>query len=145
MPTLKQSLMLVLTLLGFTCNAKADEAIECKYVNEKIEQQIGFCSSVRVGDLLYVSGKVGGGDMRAAVEQVYTQLGEVLASHGLSFKQVFKENLYTTDMEATKQHLSLRKSFYLGRAPAATWVQVDRLYDSGILLEVEIIATFNKE
>ncbi|WP_367330661.1 RidA family protein [Sphingobacterium multivorum] len=51
-----------------------------------------------------------------------------------------KENLYTTDIEAMKKYNDVRKKFYSRDFPAATWIQVQRLYMSDAKLEVELIA-----
>ncbi|WP_315818678.1 RidA family protein [Paraflavitalea speifideaquila] len=56
-----------------------------------------------------------------------------------------KENLYTTDIEAMKQYNQARKVFYKGDFPAATWMQVNRLYMHDARLEVELIAHLPKK
>ncbi|QRY56310.1 RidA family protein [Sphingobacterium siyangense] len=63
-----------------------------------------------------------------------------MASFGATFKHVVKENLYTTDIEAMKKYNDVRKKFYNNDFPAATRIQVQRLYMSDAKLEVELIA-----
>ena len=53
-----------------------------------------------------------------------------------------EENAYTTDLEALKANLAARRAFYGRDFPAATWVQVSRLYQPDQVLEVELIAIF---
>ena len=55
-----------------------------------------------------------------------------------------KENLYTTDIEAMKKYNDARKVFYKGDFPAATWVQISRLFMADAKLEVELIAHLPK-
>ena len=55
-----------------------------------------------------------------------------------------KENLYTTDIEAVKKYNDARKVFYKGDFPAATWVQIARLFMYDARLEVELIAHLPK-
>ena len=55
-----------------------------------------------------------------------------------------KENLYTTDIEAVKQNNHVRKAFYKGDFPAATWVQIPRLYMQQATIEVELVAHLPK-
>jgi enamine deaminase RidA (YjgF/YER057c/UK114 family) len=57
---------------------------------------------------------------------------------------VVKENLYTTDIEAMKKYNDVRKAFYKGDFPAATWVQISRLYMADAKLEIELIAHLSK-
>jgi enamine deaminase RidA (YjgF/YER057c/UK114 family) len=68
-----------------------------------------------------------------------------LKSFGATFQHVVKENLYTTDIEAMKQFNDSRKVFYKNDYPAATWVQVSRLYMAEAKLEVELIAHLPKQ
>lgn len=74
------------------------------------------------------------------IESVYKALAASLESFGAGFQNVVRENLYTTDMEAMKAHNQVPKKFYGNDFPAATWVQVDRLYMEDAKLEVELIA-----
>jgi 2-iminobutanoate/2-iminopropanoate deaminase len=47
-------------------------------------------------------------------------------------------------MEAMKKYNDARKAFYKGDFPAATWVQIARLYMHDARLEVELIAHLPK-
>jgi 2-iminobutanoate/2-iminopropanoate deaminase len=113
-----------------------------KYKLGDWEDDIGYRQAVRVGNTLYISGTAGLGPMPAAINSVYGELQKTLAHFGLTFAQVVKENAYTTDIEALKANLALRRKFYGKEFPAATWVQVSRLYEPTHLLEVELIAVF---
>jgi 2-iminobutanoate/2-iminopropanoate deaminase len=48
--------------------------------------------------------------------------------NGLSFANVVKENVFSTDLDAFMQNKEIRKDFYGSVLPTATWVQVQRLY-----------------
>ncbi len=101
----------------------------------------GYAQAVLVGKVLYISGTVGHGKtMKEQMENLYSGIERTLKHYGLSFQHVVKENLYTTDIEATKSANAVRKSFYKGDFPAATWVQISRLYMPSALVEVEVIA-----
>jgi len=120
----------------------ADTQPGCYHANETAERAIGYCSAVRNGNLLYVSGHTGSGDMPGAVQMVYTKLGKTLAANGLTFADVVKENIYTTDMDALVKAKDLRLPFYNNHLPAATWVSVQRLFSPQLVIEVELIAAF---
>jgi 2-iminobutanoate/2-iminopropanoate deaminase len=109
-------------------------------INKAIEDTIGYAQAVKVGNTLYISGSVGAGEMKNAVKNVYNVLSKTLAAYGANFQHVVKENVFTTDIEAFKKQEALRKTFYKSDFPAATWVQVDRLYLPEFILEVELIA-----
>ena len=106
------------------------------------EDDIGYRQAVRTGNTLYISGSVGKGAMPDAIKQAFTTLQKTLAHYGLSFADVVKENIYTTDLDALKANLPVRRAFYGQDFPAATWVQVSRLYDARYVIEVELVAVF---
>jgi 2-iminobutanoate/2-iminopropanoate deaminase len=109
-------------------------------INKEMEDGIGYAQAVKVGKTLYVSGSVGEGAMDQSVKTVYEELAKTLLAYGLTFKNVVKENVFTTDLEAFKMQQELRKTYYKNDFPAATWVQVQQLYSKQLNLEVELIA-----
>jgi 2-iminobutanoate/2-iminopropanoate deaminase len=109
------------------------------------EEGIGYAQAVRVGNTLYVSGTVGSGAMPEAIKEAFTGLQKTLQAHGLTFQNVVKENIFTTDLEALKQHAAIRREFYGADFPAATWVQVSRLWSPDHVIEVEVTAVFSEE
>ena len=115
----------------------------CFHESESVETEIGYCSAVRSGQMLYISGSAAKGDMASAIPKVYKNLQETLEANGLTFTNVVKENVYATDLGDFIQHKDLRKQFYANTPlPAATWVQVQRLYSPALILEVELIAEY---
>ena len=95
---------------------------------------------MKVDNLLYISGAVAREVTAEGITNVYKALERSLKSFGASFQNVVKENLYTTDIEAMKKYNDVRKVFYKGDFPAATWVQVARLFMYDARLEVELVA-----
>lgn len=114
----------------------------CYHRNDAVETEIGYCQAVRSGNTLYISGTVGQGDIVAATRSVYERLQKTLEANGLKFTDVVKENVYTTDLEAFEKAQATRKEFYGASFPAATWVQVQRLFSPSLVLEVELTATY---
>lgn len=106
------------------------------------EQDIGYAQAVRFGNLLFISGTTGRGEMPAAIKQAYDGIQQTLVAHGLGFGHIVKENAFTTDIEALKANRAVRNAYYAGDFPAATWVQISRLFAPEIVLEVEVIAVF---
>jgi enamine deaminase RidA (YjgF/YER057c/UK114 family) len=100
----------------------------------------GYAQVVKVGKTLYISGTVAIEVTPAGIRNVYMALKKSLEQFGASFQNVVKENLYTTDIEAMKKYNYVRKEFYKGDFPAATWVQVVRLFMPDAKLEVELVA-----
>jgi 2-iminobutanoate/2-iminopropanoate deaminase len=124
------------------CAVESDAARKDFHLNPSVEHDIGYSQAVRIGDTLYISGSVGAGDMPAAIHQAYDELKATLKAHGLDFGAVVKENIYTTDIDAFIKHMEIRKHYYGTTMPAATWVQVQRLYLPDHVVEVELVAVF---
>lgn len=136
-------LIVVSTLLLAACSSKpATISKHCFHVNAEIEQSIGYCSAVRSGNQLHISGVTASGEMSAATTMVYQRLGRILKAHGLNFSDVIKENVYATKLDDFIATAPTRRTFYGNDFPAATWVQVDRLFMPAMVLEVELIAVF---
>lgn len=138
------ALNLLFLATGCATTVPRDAPPSCHYQNEAIERSIGFCQAVRVGDVLYVSGVTGAAPMETAVPRVYEQLRRILEANGLTFADVMKETVYATDLEAFIRASGARKSFYETWLPAATWVQVQRLYLPSFVVEVELIAHYRR-
>lgn len=103
-------------------------------------EDAGYAQVVKVGNMLYISGIPTEDLSPKGIDQVYRALGKCLMANGASFADVVKETLYTTDIETMKKYNDVRKKFYKGDFPAATWVQISRLYEPDCKLEVELIA-----
>jgi enamine deaminase RidA (YjgF/YER057c/UK114 family) len=104
------------------------------------EQEIGYAQAVRVGDRVYVSGSVG--DPKTTLDEqlqrAYASIQKTLDHYGATFANVAKERIYTTDLEALIKAQETRKKIYGGHLPAATWVEVKRLYQPGGKIEIEV-------
>jgi 2-iminobutanoate/2-iminopropanoate deaminase len=132
----------LLTVVAPACTSTGIRQRQCFHANEAIELNIGYCEAVRVGDTLHISGTAGEGDMPTAMHSVYGRLRKTLEANGLAFSDVVKENVYATDLDAFIQNRELRKTYYGKTFPAATWVQVQRLYVPSLVVEIELTAVY---
>ena len=140
-----RSFATLLLLVAAGCAAPVQQAApSCKFQNEAIERSIGYCQAVRVGDVLHVSGVAAAAPMETAVPRVYDQLRRILEANGLTFADVAKETVFATDLDAFIKASGARKPYYGASLPAATWVQVQRLYLPSLVVEVELIAHYPK-
>ena len=127
-------------LMPSCATTRAPLAKQCFHLDADIETQIGYCQAVRIGHTLHISGSVGKGEMPAAMRSAYNELRSTLQANGLGFGDVVKENVYTTDLDAFIKNKDVRKEYYGKDFPAATWVQVQRLYTPAFVVEVELTA-----
>ncbi|ANE51847.1 RidA family protein [Flavisolibacter tropicus] len=106
----------------------------------------GYAQAVLIDNVLYISGVPGmGQDMGAQLKSLYRGIESALKAYGASFQNVVKETLFTTDISAVEQNNAVRKAYYKGDYPAASWVQVQRLVMPQAMVEVEIIAHLPKK
>ena len=133
-------------LLG--CTSQMPSATEViRYSQTAGDKEIGYSQAVRHGNLLYISGTVGwqeqGGFPAELGQQMvlaYGHLEETLRHFNATFADVVLERVYTTDLEALKKDLATRRRFYGdNNFPAATAVQVTRLWESDVLIEIELV------
>jgi 2-iminobutanoate/2-iminopropanoate deaminase len=109
-------------------------------LNKIGEDEIGYTQAVKVGNTIYVSGSVGWGKMDDALKHAYDEIDQSLKSYNASFEYVVKENLYTTELDSVIKYKNVRRNYYGNDFPAATWVEVKRLYDRGLVVEIEVVA-----
>ncbi|MGZ5195565.1 MAG: RidA family protein [Ramlibacter sp.] len=138
------SIFLGVLLLGGCASANPQPGRSCFHRSEAIEKDIGFCQAVRTGKTLHVSGVAGAGNMDVAMRSVYSRLKQILEANGFSLADVVKENVYATDLDAFIHNKEIRKDFYGQVLPAATWVQVQRLYLPSFVVEIEVTAQYPK-
>ncbi len=105
----------------------------------------GYAQAIKVDNIIYISGTVARDVTPEGIKRVYDNLKRTLKHYGATFQNVVKENLYTTDIEAMKRYNDARKTYYKNDFPAATWIQVPRLFMADARLEVELIAHLPKK
>lgn len=109
-------------------------------IDKQGEDNIGYTQALKVGNTIYVSGSVGWGNMKDALKLAYDEIDKTLKHYNASFKNVVKENLYSTALDSVIANKEIRVQYYGTDFPAATWVEVKRLYNQGIVVEVEVTA-----
>ena len=86
---------------------------------------------------------VGAGDMTAQVRSVFENLGDVLAEAGCRWADVIKLTIYVTDIDryrAARGDLTNAFEEIMAGEPASTLVEVSRLADPEMMVEVEAVA-----
>lgn len=122
---------------------------EALVLGRKFEDTVFFSLGVvSAGRMLHTAGVtardadgelVGVGDMRAQVAQCFANLKEILAAAGGTFENVVKYTIFTTDIDTFNEDTrDIRSPFFVDR-PAATLVQVARLVDPKMLVEIEAV------
>jgi len=113
------------------------------------EDVIGFSRAVRVGDTVYVSGTVawgedgkfvGEGDVYAQARQALRNIEKALQQAGASLSDVVRTRIYLTDIDRWEEAARAHAEAFAAVKPAATMVEVSRLADAKMLVEIEAVA-----
>jgi 2-iminobutanoate/2-iminopropanoate deaminase len=147
---MKFSVLLFLSLLSIAFQVVGQEKVNVlkkdKFnIDKSGEDEIGYAQAVRVGNTIYISGSVGWGKMDEALILAYNEIDKTLKNYHATFQNVVKENLYSTELDSVIKYKDLRRNYYGTDFPAATWVEVKRLYNSGLVVEIEVIAELPEE
>ena len=142
----KLTILVIIVFCAFSFHAigqnKNNDIKKEKFnIDKAAEDDIGYTEAVKVGNTIYISGSVGWGKMDDALKLVYDNLDKILKNYNATFENVVKENLYTLALDSVIKYRDVRRLYYKnGDYPAATWVEVKRLYNPGLIVEIELIA-----
>jgi reactive intermediate/imine deaminase len=111
----------------------------------------GYTHVVQVqgGRTIYIAGQValdksgnvvGKGDFNAQASQVFENLKSALAAAGATFENLVKVTTFVTDMSQLQALRTIRARYYGAHAPASTLVQIAKLANDDLMIEIEGIA-----
>jgi reactive intermediate/imine deaminase len=107
-----------------------------------------YCDAVAFGNLLFISGigpldsdlkVIGGDDVAAQAEAVFSAMEKVLKAAGASFSDVLKVTVYLTDVDDRTKINPVRQRYFGNARPASTLIEVSRLAIPGMKVEVEAV------
>lgn len=118
------------------------------------EPLVGYSRAVRIGNEIHVSGTtsldengilVGPGDAGAQTRQILNIIRQALEEAGASISDVVRTRIYVTDINQWEDIGRAHGSFFGDIRPAATMVEVSRLIDPDMLVEIEATAIVTSE
>ena len=112
----------------------------------KWEKIVGYSRAVRVGDRIYVTGTtatdensniVGVGDTYAQTIQVIKNIEKALNALGATLENVVRTRMFVTDISRWEEYGRAHGEFFAAIMPATTMVEVSKLIDPQMLIEIE--------
>lgn len=109
----------------------------------------GYSRAVRVGDMLYISGTTatdGKGDVHAPNEPyeqtryVINFVKQILTQAGFKMTDIVRTRLYVTNLNYWEDYARAHREAFEMIRPASSIVQVARLTDPRLLIEMEVDA-----
>ena len=122
-------------------------AIERVFSNAIWEKRVGYCRAIRAGDVIVVTGTApvdehGGGvhapgDAQAQAARCLELIERALLSLSVDRRHIVRTRMFVTDIERWPEFGRAHAEFFADCPPATTMVEVSRLIDPAMLIEIE--------
>lgn len=108
-----------------------------------------YSTALKAGDFLFITGQVstdqtnqiiGIGDIREQVRQIFRNLGEILRTAGADYSDLVKLVYFYQHIDDVAKLAGVREEFLSEPFPAVTGVEIARLADKKLLVEIDAIA-----
>jgi enamine deaminase RidA (YjgF/YER057c/UK114 family) len=113
------------------------------------EHVVGYSRAVRVGNVIAVAGTTaaqadgtifGGDDAYLQAKRCFEIIAAALAEAGASLADVVRTRMFVTDIGRWEEFGRAHGEVFAAIKPAATMVEVARLIDPAMLVEIEVDA-----
>src|SRR3990172_1203936 len=121
--------------------------------NSPYEPMVGYSRAVRVGSHVWVAGTtppgdggklVGRGDPYAQAVQCFRNIEKALHEAGASFRDVVRTRMFVTDITRWEAVGRAHGQIFRDIRPTATMVEVRRLVDPEMPVEIEVEAVVSE-
>ncbi len=122
-------------------------ARERVYSAARWERVVGYCRALRAGDHVYVTGTapvdesgggvVAPGDAYGQAKRCLELVERALSQLGLDRTAIVRTRMFVTDISRWEEYGRAHGEFFHDCPPATTMVEVRRLIDPAMLIEIE--------
>ena len=112
------------------------------------EESFGYSRAVQIGNTIEVSGTtasedgkvIGVGDVTLQTEYIIKKIEHTLVEAGFSLKDVVRTRIFMTDISLWEEVAKVHSYLFEDVMPASTLIEVSKLIDPDLLIEIEAIA-----
>lgn len=114
----------------------------------KWEDIVGYSRAVRIGNIVEVAGTtavngtevMASGDVYGQCVYIFRKIEKALIEAGASMSDVIRTRIYITDISRWEEAGKAHGEFFREIKPATTMIEVSRLIDVQLLVEIEVTA-----
>ena len=107
----------------------------------EFEATVGYSRVVRTGPWVAVAGTTGGaGDIATQTRQALRRIELALDQAGASLADVVRTRMFVTDISRWEEFGRAHGEYFRDVLPCATMVEISRLIDDRMLIEIEVDA-----
>jgi enamine deaminase RidA (YjgF/YER057c/UK114 family) len=112
------------------------------------EDIVGYSRAIRVGNVIEVAGTtsmdgdvlIGKGDIYKQTVFIFKKIEKALAEAGATLNDVVRTRMFVTDISQWEEVGKAHGEFFKTIKPVATMLQVSRLINDDLLIEIEVTA-----
>ena len=112
------------------------------------EESFGYSRAVQIGNAIEVSGTtaseddkvIGVGDVTLQAEYIIKKIEHTLVEAGFSLKDVVRTRIFMTDISLWEEVAKVHSYLFEDVMPACTLLEVSKLIDPDLLIEIEATA-----
>lgn len=112
------------------------------------EDIVGYSRAVRIGNIIEVAGTtamdgdvlVGKDDLYAQTKYIFQKVEKALQEAGASIQDVVRTRMFVTDIDKWEEAGRAHGEFFKTIKPVATMVEVNKLINENLLIEIEVTA-----
>ena len=116
------------------------------------EDIVGYSRAVKVGNIIEVAGTtamdgdtlIGKGDLYAQTKFIFGKIENALQQLGGSLNDVVRTRMFVTNINEWELAGKAHGEFFASIKPVATMVEVKRLINEDLLIEIEVTAILSK-